>query len=216
MAKSCSFRAMLAGTLLLAALAGCSLEGPTGNDLDVAIVEPFKRAHARVYEVYDLGPRRDALFDLLEYSFAGPALTREYVEHFTTLHRMEHEKTAIRVLRVDYDRIEVSPLGEGRWLADADWSVGGLVFHRGHSHMRVNRYGALYTLEGQGDSLRIVETKMRDVRRVRSAFEGAEGSLFDARSDNAGGFLSLGELLRGGVELPDPEADEDGSSEDAP
>jgi hypothetical protein len=82
--------------------------------------------------------------------------------------------------------------------------------------MRVNRYGAIYTLEGEGDALRIVETKMRDVRRVRSAFEGSEGSIFDSRAESAGGFLSLGELLRGGVELPDPDEEGDASEEDSP
>lgn len=171
----------------------------------------FEQAHRRVYGVYDLQPDRDRVYDLLESSFTGDALTREYIEHYTTLVRMGREKTAIRVLQVDYDRLAASPLGSGLWSVDADWSVGGIVTHQGHSHVRVNRYSALYLLRETDEGLRIVETRMRDSRRVRSTFEGAPVFPAESETSSAGGFMDLGTLLRGGIDLPDADSDDDGS-----
>ncbi|MFT5584396.1 MAG: hypothetical protein ACI9VR_001981, partial [Cognaticolwellia sp.] len=74
---------------------------------DDALSENFQALHRPIYGVYELGGDRDAIWNLLQGSFSGEALTREYVEHFTTLHTMAAEETAIQVIRVDYESIKV-------------------------------------------------------------------------------------------------------------
>jgi hypothetical protein len=171
----------------------------------------LRRLHARVYEVYDLPPDRDAVHDLLSGSFTGRQLTEEYIEHYTTLYTMEEEKTAIEVLRVDYEDVSVESRERQRVWIDADWSVGGVVTHQGHKHVRINRYRALFALVDDGGGLRIGETRIRNSERVRSVFSG-EGSLFSGPSDSAGGMMSLEELIEAGVGLPEPPTDDGGDA----
>lgn len=197
---------------IAAALTRCSQQPPAGAG--DAVRAAFPAIHGRVYEVYSLAPDRDAVYDFLALSFTGDALTDEYVTHYTTLHRMQRERTRIRVLQVDYDRIDVTPEGAG-WKVDADWSVGGIVTHQGHSHVRVNRYSATYELAGAAGEWRIAESRMRDLRRVRSTMGGDPQAVFSESTPSPGGFMDLGTLLRGGLELPDEEP-ADGTAADTP
>lgn len=182
------------------------LDGLTAEEL----VRAFRELHARVYSVYDLPPDRDLVHDLLSSSFAGRQLTEEYIEHYTTLFTMEAEKTAIDVLRVDYEDVRVtereavrtvSGPRERAWI-DADWSVGGVVTHQGHKHVRVNRYRALFAVAPTPDGLRIVETRIRNSERVRSVFSG-DGWPGAGDATSAGGMMSLEELIEAGVGLPE-------------
>jgi hypothetical protein len=172
----------------------------------------FERAHERVYDVYRLEPDRDAVYDHLQMSFVGDALTREYVEHYTTLVRMQRDRTAIRVLTVDYDDVRAEPLEAGRWRVDADWSVGGTVRHQGHTHTRVNRYRAVFELVDAGSGWRIVDSRMSDLSRVRTVFTGASPFAGDEEASR-GGFIDLKDLLDSGFELPE-DADGDGTPDD--
>jgi hypothetical protein len=178
--------------------------------------EALERLHRRVYEVYDLAPDRDAVHDLLSGSFVGRQLTEEYIEHYTTLYTMQKEKTAIDVLRVDYEDVSVQAREPDRVWLDADWSVGGVVTHQGHKHVRINRYRALFALVEDGGELRIGETRIRNSERVRSVFSGERG-LFDDGAASAGGMMSLKELIEAGVGLPQPPSPEEseGSGGDA-
>ena len=171
----------------------------------------FQELHERLYDVYGLGTDRDLIWDLLSSSFAGDALTQQYIEHFTTLTQMSAEKTAIEVLQVDYEHIEIVDQTGDRIVVDADWSVGGIVTHQRHKHPRVNRYRALYTLalnqgtgaanEG-GTAYRIVETRMRNLERVRSLIDGHDFPLDDV-PQSARGMLGPADLLRAGVLTPE-------------
>lgn len=159
------------GAALLAVslgFAGCPQpEGPVYDEDE--LVATFEALHERVYGVYDVGPDRDALHDLLAGSFAGPALTAEYVEHFSTIHNMADDEVRIAVRKVDYADVSVLEQEPGRALLDADWSVGGVVTHQRHSHSRVNRYRAIYTIELQpDDEWRITATAMRNLQRLQS------------------------------------------------
>jgi hypothetical protein len=183
--------------------AGCSwrAEDPIVTGPDGDLIEEFKELHARIYDVYSLGRDRDRVHDLLSSSFAGRALTKEYVEHFTTLVRMRDERTAIQVLKVDYERVSVLNRRPEAVRIDADWSVGGVVTHQNHRHARVNRYRAVYTLaeQGQGQGLRIIETRVRNSERVDS-LSAKDGSWpFDDMPRSGAGFLDPADLLRGGL-----------------
>ncbi len=183
--------------------AGCRPSpGSAGRDEETA--ELFQKLHERLYGVYALGTDRDLIWDLLSSSFAGDALTQQYVEHFTTLTQMSAEQTAIEVLQVDYEHVEIVERDADRIVVDADWSVGGIVTHQRHKHPRVNRYRALYTLASNdgGVGYRIVDTRMRNLERVRSLIDSHDFPL-DEIPQSARGLLGPAELLRSGVLTPD-------------
>jgi hypothetical protein len=137
--------------------------------------------------------------------FAGEALTREYVEHFTTLARMRQEGTAIDVLAVDYESVKVAGTAPSGILVEADWSVGGVVSHQSHQHHRVNRYQAIYTLAAPGTdaidpaALRIVDTRLHSAERVASPLQSTEGFPLDDLPASERGFMGPAEMLRSGV-----------------
>lgn len=183
---------------ILMVLAGCapSPERPEPQ----AVVDAFQSAHAGVYEVYGLPMDRDALWERLDASFAGEALTEQYVEHWTSRHHMERERTAIDVKQVDYDTVEVLELGPESARLDVAWSVGGVVTHQRHKHPRVNRYRAVYVLHDMPQGWRIVQTHMKDVYRVQSPSRA--GGVFDSLDgapEAGGGYLDPLDLLEGGV-----------------
>ncbi|MEM6795820.1 MAG: hypothetical protein AAF725_17735 [Acidobacteriota bacterium] len=189
---------LLLGLLLVTGL-GCGKRTVILPDAEVLSL--FEALHRPVYGVYDLGPDRDRIHDLLAESFDGEALTEQYVEHFTTLTRMGLEETAIRVVRVDYESLDVAAKGEGQASVEADWSVGGVVSHQEHRHLRTNRYRALYDLEETARGWRIVATHLRDLHRVRTGFDLNSAEL----PKSAGGLMSPLDMLRAGLgeELPD-------------
>lgn len=189
----------------LVGLVGCV--GPVGDRpatprapiSQVAMEALFEGLHRPVYEVYQLGRDRDRLHDHLARSFRGEALTREYVEHFSALRRMRRDATSIRVLRVDYESIELLAWDDqaGRATVDVLWSVGGVVRHRRHHHPRTNRYRAVYELVHGADGWRLEDTKLRDMRRVRG-FSSVTGSGGEAPKSGAG-LMSPLELLQAGM-----------------
>ena len=152
-----------------------------------SVIERFRQIHSQVYRVYSLGPDRDAIHAQLAAAFAGDALTREYVEHWTTLARMREEGTAIDVLSVDYESVAVAGTSPQGVLVEADWSVGGIVTHQRHKHHRINRYQAVYTVAmaaneaGEAPALHIVDTRVRNAERVATPLESPGSSGVPAR-----------------------------------
>ena len=183
--------------------AGCG-PSPASVSRDQETAELFQELHARLYGVYALGTDRDLIWDLMSSSFAGDALTQQYIEHFTTLTQMNAEQTAIEVLQVDYEHVDIVDQTADRIVIDADWSVGGIVTHQRHKHPRVNRYRALYTLASNegGPGYRIVDTRMRNLERVRSLIDGHDFPLDDV-PQSARGMFGAADLLRSGVLSPD-------------
>jgi hypothetical protein len=179
-----------------------------------SVVERFRQIHSQVYRVYSLGPDRDAIHAQLAGAFAGDALTREYVEHWTTLARMREEGTAIDVLSVDYESVAVAGTSPQGVLVEADWSVGGIVTHQRHKHHRINRYQAVYTVamaaneEGETPALHIVDTRVRNAERVATPLEspGSSGFPLDELPKSERGFLGPAELLRSGILDQAPES----------
>ena len=166
----------------------------------------FREIHSQVYRVYSVGLDRDAVHDQLAAAFAGDALTREYVEHWTTLARMRDEGTAIDVLSVDYESVAVAGSVPDGVLVEADWSVGGIVTHQSHKHHRINRYQAVYTMamastDGEAPALHIVDTRVRNAERVSTPLESPGGGSFplDELPKSERGYLGPAELLRSGI-----------------
>ena len=205
-ALSCNAAAALVACL--PALAGLSctaapLERLGGAD---TVLARFREIHTQVYRVYSVGLDRDAVHDQLATAFAGDALTREYVEHWTTLARMQEEGTAIDVLSVDYENVTVAGEAGGGVLVEADWSVGGIVTHQSHKHHRINRYQAVYTVamastDGEPPALHIVDTRVRNAERVATPLESKDSGSFplDELPKSERGYLGPAELLRSGI-----------------
>ena len=133
-------------------------------------------------------------------------MTDEYVEHFVTLAHMREEGTAIDVVRIDYERVDVLERDEYSAVLFADWSVAGIVTHQGHKHARVNRYKAIYTLasaEPQDESgLRIIDTRMQSLERVGNpagALSRGAGFPLNDIPTSARGFMTAEELIRSGL-----------------
>jgi hypothetical protein len=164
------------------------------------VVAEFQQLHRDVYGAYSLGLDRDGLHDLLAKSFGGRALTEEYVEHFSTAVRMQREETAIEVLKIDYGEVKVEDWTDNVASLVADWSVGGVVTHRGHKHPRVNRYRAQFMVEWSVEP-KIVGTKLKRLERVRGAFD--EGAQWSGDVEAGQGFLDAADLLLSGVKAND-------------
>lgn len=181
-------------------LALCACAEPVGAAQlgDDALIELFEDLHRPIYGIYELGIDRDAVHGALAGSFFGEQLSAEYVEHFTTLVRMGDEETSIRVLRVDYERIEVLDRADGVVRVDADWSVGGIVTHAGHKHPRVNRYRAVYELEDTPEGVRITGSHLRNLERVGSLL-GGDGWILDDLPTSGGGFMDPLDYIDAGL-----------------
>ena len=204
------------GLLALVSASCSSQRGPSDADLRAR----FEQLHRRLYEVYELGDDRDALWSFLAASFDGEELTAEYLEHFTASRRMARERTEIRVLEVDYEQVTVRR-DRKQWWVDADWSVGGVVRHQSHRHPRINRYRATYELAHAGgardeslDSLRIVGTTLRSLERVGTS--RSSGFPLDDAPSSARGSLSLSDLLRSGAVEAKPAPERPSASDGEP
>ena len=184
--------------LALSLLSGCAGARPP-LVAPGELPEVFRGLHAPVYSIYELGPDRDAVHELLAASFTGRQLTREYVEHYSTLVRMQQEQTSIDVRRVDYDRIEPLEIGPDQARLTAEWSVGGVITHGGHKHPRVNRYQAVYTLEQGPDGIRIVSTRMSNLQRIRTPVGGGADWPFEEQPASGGGLLDPVDYLLSGM-----------------
>ncbi len=183
------------------------------NDDALAI---FEELHAKIYEVYGLDIDRDAIYDLLRGSFEGEALLAEYVEHYTTLRRMQRDDTNVTILRVDYGDNAVLDNADDGIVIEADWHVGGVVYHQGHSHTRINRYQAIYTLAERDEGYRIVDTKMKNMERVRLDLMNTDFGLNEPLPSSGQGMLSPSDLLRAGLEpgqLSPPASGDDDSAD---
>ncbi|MEM9408326.1 MAG: hypothetical protein AAGA81_19995 [Acidobacteriota bacterium] len=178
-------------------LGGCAAPSALESWSDEALVAEFERLHRPVLDVYALSPGRpEELWNLLDGSFSGEALTREYVAQLVTVAGMQRDGTRVHVASVDYEKVDVLERRRDAVLVEADWSVGGLVTHRAHTHPRINRYRASYTLalaDTAPGELRLVSAEIRSLERQRRL----SGQSLDARS--AQGSLGIGDLLQSGL-----------------
>ncbi len=174
---------------------------------DDQLTSVFRDLHRRIYDVYALPFERDAVYELLSESFADDALTAEYVEHYTTKWRMQQDDTKVTILRVDYaDTTVVERMGDDA-VIEADWNVGGAVYHQGHTHARINRYQAAYTVAPCGDGYRIVDTRMKDMERVRlDMMSGGNLGLDQPLPTSGQGMLSPSDMLRAGMAPADDDS----------
>lgn len=181
---------------VLVLLGACAPQAPD----EAAITADFEALHASVYRVFDLGPDRDAVHAQLARSFSGDALTAAYVEHWRALVRLRDESTAVRVIGVEYEAVDVLDMDDaGRVRVDASWLVRGVVQHQSHKHPRINRYRAVYTLSPADDGWRITSTHMRDLARVSSVLTAQDVLGAGQGSGADAGFMDPLEMFEAGL-----------------
>jgi len=181
---------------------GCDGHTPSLDWSDEQIVSEFERLHRPVSDVYGLSgwlsteSLGEDLWTLLSRTFAGEALTAEYLEHFVTLVGMGRDGTRIRIASLDYDSVEVLERFGEIVRVSADWSVGGLITHRSHTHPRINSYRAVFDLAPALDppgEMRIVSSQILDLaRQERLRPQNSPGG-------SARGSLSMGDLIESGL-----------------
>lgn len=158
----------------------------------------FEPLHRRIHEVYKIGPEPETLHNHLSDSFTGEALTQEYVEHFTTLHRMSEDSMKLDILGVEYltlEEVETEP-----WTVQVEWLVRGVVHHANHRHPRINRYRAKYLTEMSAEGLRIVDTEIQNVVRVAGQLPSSDPFGLDTTGSlTERGFIDPLEMLEGGL-----------------
>jgi len=165
-----------------------------------ALQQAFPDLHRQVYALYEAPLARHGLHDDLSMVYAGEALTQAYIEHWTTRTRMADEETSVKILEVTYAEVAPRPGADETIDVNVDWSVGGIVTHRAHSHPRVNRYQAIFTLAQTPNGPRIVDTRLQSAERVRDLLSrSTKGWILDQLPENAAGFLSPLDLLEAGM-----------------
>ena len=120
-----------------------------------------------VYRAFEFRDESDA-YDRLEVSVTGDTLSEIYLEHRRSLEMEERGGARARVESVEVPEVrQVSAAGNGGFVADATWVVGGTVTHFGHRHFRQNRYDAQVTLVPVDDNWRIHTIELFDEERIR-------------------------------------------------
>jgi len=186
-------------TLFFGLLTACGA-APENPPIFADLKTTFPDLHRQVYGIYDAPLVRHGLHDELSEVYAGEALTQAYVEHWTTRTKMAEEDTSVNILEVSYAQIATRSRPDLAIDVEVDWSVGGVVTHRAHSHPRVNRYQAVFTVAQTQEGPRIVDTRLQSAERVRDMLSRAsKGWILDQLPENAAGFLSPLDLLEAGM-----------------
>jgi hypothetical protein len=160
------------------------------------VADSFRSLHARIYDVHHLGTERHSLHEWLAGSFAGEALTEQYITAYRTARRLAAQDAAVDVRRVEYGDILRLPGPDGTIRLDVRWSVGGVLRHAAHRHARVNQYRAIYEVADTVDGPRIVGARMRSANRLRHPLlDGGAFDLFAPDQEGPGAFLDPADLL---------------------
>lgn len=175
----------------------CSAPPSAPTAADPALAAHFQSLHRRIYDVHQQGVDRRDLHTWLAGSFAGEALTEQYVTAFRTARRLAAQDAGIDVRRVEYgDIVQLPSAAPGRTRLDVQWSVGGVLRHAAHRHARVNQYRAIYELQTTAEGPRIVAAHMRSASRLRHPLlEGGAFDLFAPDADGPGAFLDPADLM---------------------
>lgn len=175
-------RAGAAGTMLACGLVAAAL-WPIGripmpfqpsaplptHEQALAVFEPL---HANIYRAFDYTSEVE-IYDALARSVDGPLLARVYDDIYRSLIMHEEGGALSRVksvqpVRADVDGVRRSASGLPTFNVTARWRVEGVVYHWGHSHVRLNEYLARYTVEARGDSWRITAVEPLEQRRLET------------------------------------------------
>ena len=186
-------------TVLVGILIGCGTQ-PADPDAIAQLRKAFPDLHRQVYTLYEAPMARHGLHDQLAGVYTGEALTEAYIDHWTTRSRMAEEETSVKILEVTYADVQLQPGPNNTVDLNVDWSVGGIVTHRSHSHPRVNRYRAVFTLAQTEGGPRIIDTRLQSAERIQDLLSrSSKGWILDQLPENAAGFLSPLDLLEAGM-----------------
>ena len=120
-----------------------------------------------VYHAMEYGDE-EAIYDRLEISVTGDALTDVYLEQRRTLRFEERGGAQARVEAVEVlEAGDLETRQDGGFSLRAVWTAGGTVTHFGHRHFRQNRYDARVGLAPVDGAWKIDAVEVLEQERVR-------------------------------------------------
>lgn len=130
----------------------------------------FRALLTNVYQAFDYAEEED-IYDALARSVDGPLLGKLYGEIHRSLVLEDDNGVQCRVEKLEITKAafsEAIPLAEGveGYTIESDWEVLGKVSHYGHTHERLNKYGATFMLEPRGRQWKICEINITDQKRI--------------------------------------------------
>lgn len=143
-----------------------------------AALEIFQPLHANIYRAFDYTTESE-IYDALAQSVDGPLLGKTYDDIYRSLILQEEGGALCRVKSVAMIHAKVesithrAPNHVPEIVLDARWTVEGVVYHWGHSHVRWNEYRARYTVAAVASGWRIVGVEPLEQHRVDPDQPGA-------------------------------------------
>jgi hypothetical protein len=127
-----------------------------------------------VYRAFDLR-EEEAVYDKLALTVAGDLLEEIYLQSRRSFVVEKAGGAQARVENIAIEQVEAVRDGNGFRL-DAEWAASGSVGHWGHTHLRINRYRALITVQPRHGSWRITEMDILEETRIDPFGDSSEPS----------------------------------------
>ena len=128
----------------------------------------FEALLRNVYRAFD-HDSEDAVYDTLATSVTGDLLDDLYTEVHSSLVMQSQGGAVCKIETVTLDESEVMPAEDPRapyFKVRARWTVEGKVGHWGHTHQRINRYQADFTVIQDGGAWKIAAMEVRELKRM--------------------------------------------------
>ena len=166
-------RPVLLGALLLATVGigayGLIKTGTSGLPEPDEALDVFSKLHLNIYRSFEYNNESD-IYDSLSQSVSGPILDEIYQDVYRGLILADEGGAVCTVDKVEVLSSKFVPPTQGdeklAFQVECDWKVHGMVTHWGHSHKRVNRYSAQYTVSSVDQAWKITDSQVKEQQRV--------------------------------------------------
>jgi hypothetical protein len=118
-----------------------------------------------VYLAFDFRGE-EQIYDVLEKSVVGDLLATIYLETQRGLELANQGGARAKVKEVELVTLEAEPAGDGAFVVDATWNVGGSVGHWGHVHQRRNQYRAELRVAPVAGTWKLADMKILEEERL--------------------------------------------------
>jgi len=135
-----------------------------------------------VYRAFDLRDE-EAVYDKLSLTVAGDLLENIFLQSRRSFAVEQAGGAQAKVQEIAIEQIVTERDGNG-FRFDSQWTAAGSVGHWGHTHLRINRYRALITIQPRDGSWRITAMEILEETRIDPFADPASSS--QTGSDEAG------------------------------
>lgn len=164
---------LVAGVVLLSPLARVTVPIPTPTSTASRVSEEdgkiiLDSLLQNIYRAFDFREEED-VYDKLALSVEGELLADVYIQNRKSFAVKKAGGAQAKVKEVAVESVKVHPVpGNRRALQlEATWSARGSVGHWGHTHIRMNQYDALLTLEPVEGAWKLTELEIVREERMQ-------------------------------------------------